>query len=373
MANKIAILTQPLGYNYGGIIQNYALQQVLSKEGINVVTINRVYDHPHSELKIAASKAKNLFFRNVLMSKNPKFLGYEQVAKHNIRFMNEHLNLSPEIDSTKKLTHYIANEGFDTVVVGSDQVWRPKYSPNILNFYLNFLKSDTNITKIAYAASFGTDKWEYNREETNICSGLIQKFDGVSVREDSGVKLCSDFLNRKDAINVVDPTLLLNAEDYHILIGDQKMNAGLFTYILDSSLEIDDFINRCAKSLNLKVFSNQVKYKTNTAQSQKIEDYIIPPIEGWLQGFRDADFVITDSFHGSVFSIINRKPFFTIVNKDRGASRFESIFRQLGLEDRLLFETLDFELAKLTQEIDYDSVHLKLTHLKTESLSLIHI
>lgn len=372
MKNKIALLTLPLGHNYGGIIQNYALQKVLANMGHEVLTIDRRADNPHSKIKILASKYKSYFFRYFLQSKNPTYLDFNKVYEHNLRFLKEHVNLSPTVESTVSMADYFKKEKFNVVIVGSDQVWRPKYFPDIfLNFYLNFLLKETSIRKIAYAASFGTEELEYTKEQTKACSELIQQFDAVSVREDSGVKLCGDYLNRKDAIKVLDPTLLLKAEAYSQLIGNKEKINGLFTYVLDDSEEKKDFIKNCSKYLNLNIYTNQAKYNTHTFKSNKTEDYLMPPLEGWLQGFRDADFVITDSFHGTLFSIINQKPFISLVNLDRGASRFESILKQLGLKDRLVYNVENFDKSKLKEEIDYEAVNLKLNRLKADSLNFI--
>lgn len=371
MKKQIAILTQPLGENYGGIIQNYALQQFLIKQGFEVMTINRVADHPHSRLKILASKFKSTVKRRLLRLRDPKLLSYETVTKNNQRFMRDYMAVSPVIDSTPSIIRYFSTKRFDLVIVGSDQVWRPRYSQNIFNFYLDFLENDAQIKKIAYAASFGTDEWEYTKDDEVRCSELLQLFDGISVRENSGVLLCEKFLNRDDAVNVIDPTLLLEPADYNILIKDLPKKQGLFTYILDRSAESTAFVNSCSKTLNLEIFTNQLKYKTDFYGSTVKADYIIPPITGWLQGFRDADFILTDSFHGSIFSILNRKLFFAVVNKGRGASRFESIFKQLGLQDRLIYDVNSFDLVNLNKKIDYETVYSKLAKLKDESVKFL--
>lgn len=371
MKNKIAILTQPLGHNYGGIIQNYALQKVLLDIGYQTITINRRDENSHSKIKILASRYKTLFFRHVLQLENPTYWDYKRVFAHNQKFFREHINLSPKLESSSALANYFTKENFNAVVVGSDQVWRPKYSPNIFNFYLDFLEKNSSLKKVTYAASFGTEQWEYSEEQTRQCSRLIQQFDGVSVREDSGIKLCSKYLNRKDAVLVLDPTLLLNADDYSQLINKPKEEIGLFNYVLDDTEKKLLFIKGCAKKLSLKLHQNQAKLKPYNIKIDKLNDYIIPPIEGWLQGFRDADFVITDSFHGTLFSILNQKTFLVLVNKQRGASRFESILKQLGLEDRLIYDVQDFDESKLKSKIDYGLVNSKLDALKNESLNFL--
>ena len=112
MKKKIAILTQPLGENYGGIIQNYALQKFLEQSGHDVITINRVADHPHSTFKILASKIKSNFKRKILGLKNPKYLSNETVTRNNLKFMKSNMNLSPQIDSTSSLIKYFTRHKF---------------------------------------------------------------------------------------------------------------------------------------------------------------------------------------------------------------------------------------------------------------------
>ncbi|WP_313114943.1 polysaccharide pyruvyl transferase family protein [Aequorivita sediminis] len=372
MKTKIAILTQPLANNYGGIIQNYALQKCLLDNGCQVETINRVAKNPNPKLKILASRYKELFSKYILCSKKPTYLDYKKLSVNNREFINKYIKLSPKIVSTAELVNYFKIKKFNVVLVGSDQVWRPKYSPNIYNFYLDFLPTSLNLIKTSYAASFGTDEWEYTDEQTELCSNLVGKFDSVSVREDSGVKLCSTNLNREDAVHVLDPTLLLEAEDYSELIGQPIENKGLFTYVLDETKEKLDFIREIADKMDLSIHKNQARSRPLDTQTYELEDYIIPPIEGWLQGFRDAEFVITDSFHGTVFSIINRKPFYTIVNRERGASRFESFLKQVGLEDRMIYDVNKVDVTYISRNIDYDKVIPILDLLKFKSREFLY-
>ena len=368
---KIAILTQQLGHNYGGIIQNFALQNVLKSLDYAPMTINRVPDNPHSKLKITISRYKSLFYRYILNRKNVTYLDYRKISFNNTQFIKRNLKLSPELSSTHSIEKYFSKENFDAVVVGSDQVWRPSYSPDIFNFYLDFLKDNTQVKKTAYAASFGTSAWEYSEAQEQQCRDLIQQFDAVSVREKSGIQLCENFLKRKDVQLVLDPTLLLTSADYDGVISRGKENFGLFTYILDKSQSNKDFIQKCATFLDLKIHQNQAIETGGNIDLERISQYIIPPIEGWLQGFRDSEFIITDSFHGTVFSIINKKPFCVLVNKERGAARFESLLSQLGIENRMIYDIEDFDYQRLSDAIDYVEVEKKLENLREESLDFL--
>lgn len=115
--------------------------------------------------------------------------------------------------------------GLDAIIVGSDQVWRPDYSSCQPNYFLDFLPKDSKIRRISNAASFGGDNWDWSTELTARCAKLLQLFDAVSVREASGVRLCKEHFN-VGAVNVLDPTMLLDPEDYIAIIGKPKSGKG---------------------------------------------------------------------------------------------------------------------------------------------------
>ena len=106
--------------------------------------------------------------------------------------------------------------------MGSDQTWRPPYSPNIHNYFLDFLADNNEIAKLAYATSFATSDWEFSEEETKRCPQLVQQFDAVSVRKESAVEMTAHYLN-KESVWVLDPILLILKEDYLSLINKKKI------------------------------------------------------------------------------------------------------------------------------------------------------
>lgn len=365
---KIAILTQPLGYNYGGIMQAYALQQVVVNLGHDVVTLDR-------------KKNRNAFFVRMLLpfrSTVYKILGRKVLKNFTsnerkfvysgmVSFVQKNIKMSEELFSTKSLrSHYVENS-YDLIIVGSDQVWRPKYSPNIYNFFGDFLKEKEKI--IAYAASFGVDIWEFNEKQTRVCSGLASNFKAISVREKSGLKLAKEKL-AVTAELVLDPTLLLSAKDYESLFkGKVSKNKGkILKYILDDNKNKTKIINEVSVFLNKDIFSAQPARGIDDIQGKSIEDYKFPDVEDWLMSFKDAEFVITDSFHGCVFSIIFNKPFIAIGNTERGLSRFQSLLELFGLSDRLVVDfKADFEIL-ITENIDWTDVNEKVSNYKESSL-----
>lgn len=332
---KIAILTLPLHTNYGGILQAYALQTILERMGHEVCLIERRARPTRLPLwKMPYSYGKRII-KNLTGHPYPIF--YEQkkdreapiVAQNTNKFIQKYIKRLVVNEFTD-----IHPEDFDVIIVGSDQIWRSKYFPKIETAYLNFTK-DWNIKRIAYAASFGTDEWEYSTKQTQNCRHLISQFIAVSVREESGIDLCHKYLGT-NAKQVLDPTLLLKTEDYISLfksINVPKSSGNLLGYILDDTPEKISFISHIAKLQGLIPFRVNSKVENKIAP---LSERIQPPLEKWLRGFYDAEFVITDSFHACVFSILFHKPFLVIGNKERGMSRFQSLLSMFGLEDRLV-------------------------------------
>lgn len=377
---KIGILTQPLKSNYGGLLQAFALQKVLRDNGHEVITIDR----PINKLKIhikVLSIVKRLiqsyFFNRKTVIRTWTTNAEQQIiAKHTNNFIRNYISLTKPIIPSKQMNS-LKSYNFDAYIVGSDQVWRPRYSTYLPNYFLDFLSDNIDIKKIAYAASFGVDEWEFDNQQTDMARTLIAKFDAVSVRENSAVMLCNKYLACK-AKHVLDPTMLLSKEDYisTLNLSDFVRNEGsLFTYILDESVNKTKIIDRVANELELTAFSSMPEYEFSKVGKSEIEKTIFPPVESWIRGFWDAEFVITDSFHGTVFSIIFNKPFIVIGNESRGLSRFTSLLKCFNLEERLITNdnSLDFSIDKLTNpKINYSEVNKKMKSEQKKAFDFIN-
>ena len=332
---KIAILTQPLRANYGGVLQNYALQQILIKLGHEPITIEKDPYLHISKLKLFLELPKRIFTKCIL--KKRKYIFNEKQHNNYIRqlshilkpFISKHINRR-FVDNWSSIDYTL----YDAFIVGSDQVWRPIYNSNCLDkMFLSFIPQSTNVKRIAYAASFGTSEWEYDNEQTKQFANLIQQFDAVSTREIDGVDLCRKHLNRADVVRVLDPTIFLAKEDYALLCKCVPTTEDLlFAYILDIEHNTKSLLDKIAKEKNLKL-------KLVSADSD-----CTLSIEEWLAMFRDAKMVITDSFHGTVFSIIFNKEFYSICNTSRGNSRFNSLLSQFKLQDRLFNDVKSINL-----------------------------
>lgn len=350
---KIGILTLPLHTNYGGILQAYALQAVLERMGHEACLIEVKRKPLHLPLWKAPLAYSKRIVKNLTGHTCPIF--YEQKRNREIpverqytdKFINKYIKRRSVEDFSE-----IKEGDFDSIVVGSDQIWRPKYFLyDIKHAYLDFTEG-WNIRRIAYAASFGTDEWEYTPEQTTECARLLGRFDAVSVREKSGVRLCEKHFRVK-AVHMLDPTMLLNAEDYIKLFetaGTPKSKGNLLCYILDETPEKEVLINGIAKETGLIPFRANSKVESYTA---KLEERIQPPVEQWLRGFYDTEFIITDSFHACVFSILFNKPFIVFGNVNRGMSRFQSLLEMFGLTDRMIVNDTQFNIRS---NIDWDDV-----------------
>lgn len=345
---KIGILTLPLHTNYGGILQAYALQTVLERWGHDVVLYQKDGTSlKHSLLKCRLAYVKRLL-KKLLIDKHTVIFLEKKLEKEE-KFIRQNTNsfINNYIKTTniENLSDINLNE-IDVIVVGSDQIWRPRYvkvtwGAKIQDAFLGFAK-EWQGKRIAYAASFGVDEWEFTESETKACGKLIKLFKAVSVRESQGRDLCSEYLGTNSTL-VLDPTLLLNAENYCRLIKKNTISANrkfLFNYILDESEEKSELLTKISAEKKLELFSFRIKSVNNNTP---IKERIVPSVESWLEGLFKADFVVTDSFHGCVFSIIFGKPFVAIINNRRGASRFHSLFELLGLENHLVTDIHDYQ------------------------------
>jgi len=363
---KIGIITQPLRFNYGGLLQNYALQQVLKHLGHEPITLDQDCCNP-SRLRICLACCKTFILRLFGRGKNriyPYHISKKQkltIRKNTDYFINKYIVKTPVLDAIEQFRKHTIDEQLDALVVGSDQVWRPIYNQNVLCSFLDFAKG-LNLKRLAYAASFGVDYWEFNQRQTKQAKELICDFNAVSVREHSGINLCRKYLGC-DAVHVLDPTMLLDKEDYIRLVEEENepiSKGNLFTYILDESDEKICIIEKVASELNLQPFTSMPKNRTD----------VFPPVTQWLRAFMDAKFVVCDSFHGAVFSIIFNKPFLIIGNKERGMTRFNSLLDTFELHNRMIDNISDLH-AIISNPIDWEKVNRIREEMKTYSIQFL--
>lgn len=368
--NRIGILSLPPSFNYGGILQVFALQFFLREKGVNSIIIDRRFPRKITLIQTLIELKKIIFLciptlREKYSYDKRKREHFNSKYKHFINFINTKLNISQPIYSTKRLKQFIYDNDINTIIVGSDQVWRPQCSPNISDYFLKFIESNDTIKKISYAASFGTDNIEFNENEISEISKLLKKFNFVSLREISGVRNCKSVYGVNAQISL-DPTFLLSTADYNKLINktiDKHIdgNGGVVTYILDTSQENDMIISSLLSKIGY----------SNKNDLLSTENGVFISIEKWLSKIKNAQFVITDSFHGCVFSIIFNKPFVAIGNHSRGITRFNSLLSQFGLEDKLIVDKNIINYDYLLSPIDWNKVNTILEVKKKSSIDFL--
>ncbi len=299
---RVAIITLPLMDNYGGILQNYALQQVLRELGHDPFTIDLL---PMLGLK--------WYFRGILRML-VKGMPYRRLHKTRLAaydaIVREYIKKTPVVYRYRESLL----RDVDALVVGSDQVWRFLYNENRLpGMFLRFACGFRG-RRIAYAASFGTDVWDAPERMKGICAKLVRRFDRVSVREESGVGICRLDLG-VDAVQMPDPVLLLPKSAYLEICRDVPVckDGYIAAYVLDNSPLTEKRIRELQSESGCPVR----RFSSGASSTMGLA--------GWLALFRDACHVVTDSFHGALVSRILGKPYTLLVNEERGAARFRQL------------------------------------------------
>ena len=323
---RIALLNLQVDHNFGGNLQRYALIAMLQKMGHNVVHLNtRFPSSKKTWFKYLKGGAKRLLlYPYYAITRSSKFLP-PRLFKYYINhepateaFYDKYIPHTSRIFSNEELAKYT---DFDAFMVGSDQVWRKSIASNygLFTYMFDYLSNDK--CRIAYGASLGTSKNELSETDVERFRELYSKFKSVSLREISGLDLLDSYeCSSPKAECVLDPTLLLTPEDYNRIINSAKTNPlkeQIFCYILDEDEQKKKRIQEIAKEKGY-IYNIWTRDKNYT-------------IEQWLRSIRDAKFVITDSYHGLIFSLIFNKDFYLLRNDYRGNARFESIASTLGV------------------------------------------
>ncbi len=343
---NIGILTLQYALNYGGLLQCYALKETLKGMGYNPVIIDRIPD---------GFGLKYVFKRTFVHPFTQK--NYAGMRRCELRPMSKPVYSSKDLEELLK--------DFDACVVGSDQVWR-KGIFSVAGDYFFQNVNIPNVIKIAYAASLGVSEWEYDKKETEEISDALAKFKAISVREADGIDMLKNHCH-VFAKNVLDPTLLADVDIYKPLIEKSKKSGRgkIVTYILDWTDEKRKIVEQIESLLDKNSLDiNPVENKNSTLYGRLFKDGVT--VYDWVKLVSTADYVITDSFHGTVFSIIFGRPFTTIGNIERGMARFTSLLGMFGLQNRLVLGPVNDNLA-----IDYSRTNEILALKRKESLAFL--
>lgn len=350
---KIGILTFHRAYNYGAVLQAYALQKKLKDIGAESEIIDYMSMEKRSKTQLFRAEKKLGLKGNLV-----KFIKdcYRSGKNKNFnKFMTEEMSLSPEkYESIDQLSELDRQGKYDMYIVGSDQVWNPKNNLRDPAFLLSFV-SDNN-KKCSYAASIGSAEFDQNLH--TLYASELEKFRILTVREESAIREY-DFLKDNNAKTVIDPTLLLMKKDYEIIANPRiltKRYAFLYTIAEERNLR------KLAKKYCQKHGLILVDSKKSAIFFQKSSP------RDFLSFIQHADCVFTNSFHGTAFSIIIEKQFVTEVQTKSGLNnRSNDLMKKLGLQDRDIDST-EFAPEEL---IDYEKIDHRLEKLRNDSEDIL--
>lgn len=358
---RIGIVTHPFWTNYGGNLQAFALQTILERMGHEVFFVHRGRNDRGVKKVLRAIIEKTLFSL-------PYFNRFPIIDKVlRIKKAYEKRNFASFVRRNIHNHYYLDesnNQSLDILIAGSDQIWR-KWGEtwDIMFYFLDFARKWC-VKKYSYAASLGVNTWNFSSEETVEIINLLKQFDGISVREKDAIGLLKEITSLNSEW-VLDPTLLLSAEDYMKELDIREIgNEKLVTYILDKDINKESVI----ANVSLLKKYNPFEIGKPIYSREKIAE--LPSIESWLSHFMGAEFVITDSFHGTAFAINFNKNFVVLSNPLRGQSRLLSILSMFGLEDRLV--TSNEEAIRVScVPIDWETVKKKLCIEREKSMRFL--
>lgn len=323
-----AIVTLTVFNNYGNVIQRYALQHFLKQNGF---------------------KFNMLDFHSGVVNKN---------HRHLRKFVNKYL--------IQEKFHPRLSKFYKIYIVGSDQVWRHfsinkgwgKFGSQFLSFV-----SSNKAHRVAYAASFGVDTFEdadIDEKRKNKIKPLVEKFNAISMREGSGKDLVEQ-LGGKDVSQVLDPTMLLNSSDYTKLVNNSKhadkMNSKVFFYLIEQTVLTESALE----------YYSEMEDTAPEGILPYAKDTVLPAMEQWLKGIRDANIVVTDSYHAVVFSIIFHTDFVVFDKKGGGIARIAELLKPLGLDDRIVIQGNKKTFTPRYKPVNWDSVDNILDKKRKES------
>lgn len=334
---KIGLITlDPKMYNYGGILQEYAMLHILQEYGDAEI----VNYSPSNELTIFSAKRdiRNIeikkiinYIKNKISRKNVIYEDKEIIKRRNKMFddFRERYMIISDVVSQEELETC----NYDVLVAGSDQIWNPDYA--IPAFFLDF---ETNANKIIYAASIG--KVDMTQRQRVIYGGYINRLKHVSIRERSGVDLLKDYTTTPLNI-VVDPTLLISCAEWDIICSEREIKEKyIFCYFLELTEDKIKAVIDFSKKTNLKIVN--IPYLHGVGDEFCINESIVPKNigpDGFISLIKNADYIITDSFHATVFSCIYKKEF-RVFGRNSGSynmnTRIENLLELFGIQDGII-------------------------------------
>lgn len=359
---KIGILTFHKAKNYGALLQAYALQKKINDNNYEAEIID--YDCPKFKNMYSLFNFKNIrniksFFRELVTT----YYKFQKYNKFN-NFIKKYIKISNRKNINRNGLNEL-NELYDIFITGSDQVWSNSCADFDKTYFLDFVNNKEK--KNSYAASFGMK--EIPPLQNEEYKKLLNDFNKISVREERGKEIIEKELNVGNATLVCDPTFLLKKSEWEeIALKNKIKDKYILVYDLYNSKSLINFVKDIAQKYNYKIISLQSRLKKDIEDSIAIRT---AGIEEFITLFKNAEIVVTNSFHGTVFSIIFNKKFFVEYLKENEVSniRLENILSMYRLTDRVIE---DGNNNSIESSIDYKNVNDILEREREKSLNFIN-
>ncbi len=373
---KIGIITILKTNNYGAELQAYATQAILNKLGYDAEIIDYLfYKNPGHIITKASKPSFNHGLKKKLSEKLYPIIARLKTQastessstreKRFDKFHTENTRMSPTYRTIDDL--YAAKQSYDVYMVGSDQVWNPGIYSSLLPYMLAFAPEGKK--RVAYASSFGVSA--IPQEQQWLYKKYLPEFSSIGVREKNAVEMVKE-LGGKDATWVLDPTLLLDKEDWTKVASNAYSE--LNNYILLYELTPCPYILELAKHMREKNGMEIVRICKNASVEDKdtsVRNIIDAGPAEFIRLFANAGMVITNSFHGTAFSINFGKEFYTVTPaRKHNNSRQRSILELFKLQDRLTAENTPIENISIGS-IDYAAVSTILENERKKSIDFI--
>lgn len=382
MSEKIKKIGLAINYDYhdyGGMLQAYATYRKIKELGFMPEAINidrlkksirnrKLAYFARNIFDISIVKEKSEIVKKKLRIKMNSTFGSHMAQRDAAfeRFCKEHFTESRSYESWESLNHDC--RFYSSVLVGSDQLWLPS---NIAGDYytLSFVPNEVN--KIAYATSFGVS--EIPERQHEHAKRYLSRINHLSAREDSGKNLIKQFTGR-DVPLVCDPTMLLTADEWAHDVAEERFikEKYIFCYFMGNNPWQREFVRKLKKQTNCKIAAllHLDQYIKDDENYVDIAPYDVSPAD-FINLVKNAEYICTDSFHGTVFSIIHRKKFFIFKRFSETATlstntRIYSLLNRFHLEDRLV-EKESTVCDMLEKNIDYEQVHTTLDDFRRDS------
>lgn len=360
---KVAVITRHAITNYGSLLQAFATQQVIENLGHECEIINYIRDdesYAQHEKTLLANKPewnRNPFKRIVYLAlRQPESIASGKKFESE---QSRYLHLTKKYTTPEMLLK--DKPIADAYMTGSDQVWGPVENRTYDSSYcLSF--TDDSDKRIAYAASFG--RTEMTDKTETLFKKWLGRYRHIAVREDSAVNILKNM--GIDSSQVLDPTLLLDSDFWLKIAKPIKEKKYVLVYQLHNDKRVGTYAKKVAKSLGLPL----IRVSTSFHQISRQGKFVwCPNIGEFLSYIKNAECMITDSFHGTAFAINFNTPFVEVLPNNKTGTRNMSILKLTGLSDRILTDDEDIDLAK--KKIDYSSVNQIMKEQREKSVSII--